>query len=232
MNICICDDELPVAENLKEVIESIASEKGMEINIKTVTSGKELLESTDDDDAVFLDIEMPNEDGIEIGRSLMEKNSDIIIIMATGHSEKIRESIHIGVKDFITKPYKEEDVRISLDIIKKKTIGKRQLQVYNSRNLYTIMEKDIEKITAYNGYVCIQALDNVFRKETSLKNMMNELDLSLFFQTDRKTVISFLAVTGYEKGIIDLNGEKIKVARDRKKSFEKSYMEYDLYNKR
>lgn len=232
MKVCICDDDLLVAQDLKEIIESIASKDNIEITVNIVTSGDKLMEYATELDAVFLDIEMPERNGIEIGKSVREKNPEIIIIMATCHSEKIRESIHIGVKDFITKPYKTEDVKLSLDIIKKNTIGKRELQVYNHRNKYVIKEKDIEKITAYNGYVCICTKDNVFRKESSLKKLLDELEEDLFFQTDRKTIVSFAAIKKYEKGIIYINREELKVARDRKKSFERAYIEYDLNHKR
>lgn len=228
MKICICDDDALIAQDLRELIENTASEENMEITVNIVTSGDELLECVKELDAVFLDIEMPGRDGLDIGKTIMEINPEIIIIMATAHDERIRESIHIGVKDFITKPYKAEDVKISLDIIKKKTAGKRELMVYYHRNKYIIMEKDIKKISAYNGYVCIYAGDKIFRKEVSLKKMLEELEAGLFFQIDRKTIVSFAAVKNYEKGFFYIGREKIKVARDRKKLFEKAYIEYDL----
>ena len=232
MKICICDDDILIAQDLRKLIENIADENDMAVTINIVTSGDELTECAIEFDAVFLDIEMPGRNGLDIGKSILEINPEIIIIMATAHSEKIRESMHIGVRDFITKPYKAEDVKISLDIIKKKTIGQKEQQVYYNRNKYTIKEKDIKKISAYNGYVCIYAGDKIFRKEISLRKLLEELEDGLFFQTDSKTVVSLAAIINYENGIIYIESEKIKVARDRKKSFEKAFIEYDLKYKR
>lgn len=232
MKVCICDDDLLVAQDLKEIIEITASKGNVDINVNIVTSGDELMEYAMEIDAVFLDIEMPGKNGLDIGKAILEINPEIIIIMATAHSEKVRDSIHIGVKDFITKPYKTEDVKISLDIIKKKTIGQKELQVYFNRNKCTIKERDIKKISAYNGYVCIYAGDNIFRKEISLRKMLEELEEGLFFQIDRKTIVSFASVKNYEKGIFYIDREKMKVARDRKKSFEMAYIEYDLNYRR
>ena len=76
--------------------------------------------------------------------------------------------------------------------------------------------------------MCIYAGDKIFRKEVSLKKMLEELEAGLFFQIDRKTIVSFAAVKNYEKGFFYIGREKIKVARDRKKLFEKAYIEYDL----
>lgn len=232
MKICICEDDVLIAQDLRELIEKIASEENMEVTVNIVTSGDELLKCALEFDAVFLDIEMPGRNGIDIGKTILEINPEIIIVMATAHSERMRESIHIGVKDFITKPFKAEDVKISLGIIKKKTAGQKELEVYYHRNKCTIKEKDIIKISAFNGYVCIYAGGNIFRKEISLIKILEELEDGLFFQTDRKTIVSFRAVKNYEKGIFYINREKMKVARDRKKSFEKAYIEYDLNYKR
>lgn len=228
MKICICDDEMLIAQDLRELIEDTASEENMEAAVNIVTSGDELLGCAKEYDAVFLDIEMPKENGLDIGKAVLEINPEIIIIMATAHSEKMRDSIHIGVRDFITKPYKKEDVKISLDIIKKKSVGQRELQVYCQRNKCTIRERDIKKISAYNGYVNIYAGDNIFRKEVSLRRMLEELEEGMFFQIDRKNIVSLAAVEKYENGFIYIGRDKMKVARDRKKSFEKAYIEYDL----
>jgi DNA-binding LytR/AlgR family response regulator len=232
MNICICDDDILLAVKLKKMIEQAASDLKIKVEVYMAEKGEDMLEYAAKTDAVFLDIDLPEKSGFEIGKILKEKNPDIIIVMESGHNEMMRESIHLGVKDFLTKPYTEEDVKTSMKIIQDKLALERKVTVYEKRNEYIIRQKDIYKIEAYNGYVYIYVKNKIFRKDVSLKKMTDELDARFFFQTDRKTVVNLSHTDSYDKGSIVVNGEEMKISRDRKKAFEKMWMEYDLKYKK
>ena len=64
--IAIIDDDEKALENLKEKIESYRQSTKCEFCIRTYTSGKEYLKEDPNTDILFLDIEMPEMNGIEI----------------------------------------------------------------------------------------------------------------------------------------------------------------------
>lgn len=66
-------------------------------------------------DILFLDIEMPGEDGIQTGKRLRERGSECKIIMATSMAERFKEGYHIGASRFVTKPFDQEEVEEELD---------------------------------------------------------------------------------------------------------------------
>ena len=88
LRVGICDDEPLVAEALKRNILEIADRNGWNINVSYYESGNELLEAVDVLQAVFLDIDMPQMDGIETGKRIGEKNPECKIIMATGRVDR------------------------------------------------------------------------------------------------------------------------------------------------
>lgn len=59
-------------------------------------------------DLVLLDITMPELDGVETLRKIMEndKEAKVIIVSSLGHKEMVWKAICLGAKSFITKPYK------------------------------------------------------------------------------------------------------------------------------
>ncbi len=61
-------------------------------------------------DVVILDITMPNMNGLDAMKKILEIDSDakIIICSALGQQRLIVEAIKSGVKDFIVKPFKPE----------------------------------------------------------------------------------------------------------------------------
>ena len=66
-------------------------------------------------DVAFLDIHMPEKDGIELARDLKMTNPKINIVFATGFSEHMKEGIDLRMSGYIMKPVTPEAVRVELE---------------------------------------------------------------------------------------------------------------------
>lgn len=58
-------------------------------------------------DLVLLDITMPELNGIESLRKIMEidREAKVIVVSSLGHKDMVREALRLGASHFITKPY-------------------------------------------------------------------------------------------------------------------------------
>jgi two-component system chemotaxis response regulator CheY len=65
-------------------------------------------------DLVVLDITMPQLDGIEALRRIMDhdKNAKVVMISSIGHKEMVWKAICLGAKSFVTKPYNPDYARL------------------------------------------------------------------------------------------------------------------------
>ncbi len=65
-------------------------------------------------DLVVLDITMPQLDGVEALRRIMDhdKNAKVIIVSSMGHKEMVWKAICLGAKSFVTKPYSPDYARL------------------------------------------------------------------------------------------------------------------------
>lgn len=63
-------------------------------------------------DLVTMDLVMPNTDGIKAIEEIMkiDKNAKIIVVSAMGQTLSILEATEKGAKDYIRKPFREEDI--------------------------------------------------------------------------------------------------------------------------
>ena len=68
-------------------------------------------------EAVTLDITMPEMDGIQALRAIVNLDPDARIVMcsALGQESKVLESIKLGAKDFVVKPFQPERVVGAID---------------------------------------------------------------------------------------------------------------------
>lgn len=100
MKIAIVEDDINMRKSLE-----IAMGDYKEFQIKTFKNAKDALKGLDDSfDLVITDINMPGMDGIEFVKTL---NGRYEVIIMTGNATlgSAIESIHLGVKDFLLKPF-------------------------------------------------------------------------------------------------------------------------------
>ena len=232
LRVGICDDEPLIIEALRRIILEIADKNGWEISISCFESGKELLEAVDTLEAVFLDIDMPELDGIETGKRIGESNQECKIIMATGRADKFKDAFRIQAFRFVTKPFDENEIEEALQAVFHTQIGMEMIELYEKRNSYQIPQRDISYITAYDGYseffVSGRDTDRILRKDCSLSELEQELSKELFFRVSRQYIVNLGKITEYAKGSIHIQGKKIVISRRKKKEFEQAYLEYDL----
>ena len=65
-------------------------------------------------DLVTMDITMPGMTGIEAVKAIIKKDptARIVMITALGQQKKIKAAIQAGAKDFITKPFQPEQLKV------------------------------------------------------------------------------------------------------------------------
>lgn len=97
-----------------KILEDRLLELGYENNYIAAT-GKEALASFSDDlDLIFIDINLPDTNGIEltkIFRNFYNKKEIPIICYSTDFLRCEKESINAGVNDFLPKPFTLEDLK-------------------------------------------------------------------------------------------------------------------------
>lgn len=82
IRIAVCDDDEYELRTLTKLLEAYSSERTLDIHISTFLNGFSLLDTIDrgeDFDIAFLDIIMPDENGIDIARSIRKTNEKMEI---------------------------------------------------------------------------------------------------------------------------------------------------------
>lgn len=100
--ILLVDDEKEFVETLAERMRA----RGLEVS--TATSAKEALAKSEQEsfDAIVLDLQMPEMDGLEALKRFKSKNPASQVILLTGHAtvEKGVQAMKLGALDLLEKP--------------------------------------------------------------------------------------------------------------------------------
>ena len=120
-------------------------------------------------DIIFVDIVMPEMDGIELSRRLREMNPNqiIIVISASNDIQKISESIEVGVNSFIQKPIDTKKIiellkNITSLVKKKKKIETKTFSISLPLDLYEHVDDNAKAESISKNAVIIRALRSFY----------------------------------------------------------------------
>ena len=88
-------------------------------------------------DLIVLDVFMPYMDGFETLRRIREQkiNSDVIMVTAANERDALRDSIQLGVIDYLVKPFTYERFRLALDKFAAQTDALKELNTVNQKSI-------------------------------------------------------------------------------------------------
>ena len=107
-NILVVDDDKDLADNLAEYLATLG------FKVTVTYGGREGLDKFKQGDfqLVITDLKMPEMDGMELLESLKSLDSNANVLIITGYAtiESAVEAMKKGAHDFITKPFKMEEI--------------------------------------------------------------------------------------------------------------------------
>jgi len=106
MNFIICDDDEKDITKLRNMIEEYGRQHAMEIHICEFGSGKELLEAMSkeiDKDAIFLDINMDDMDGLSVAKLIRENDEEVPIVLVTAYMNYALDGYKVRASRFLIK---------------------------------------------------------------------------------------------------------------------------------
>jgi DNA-binding NtrC family response regulator len=113
IHILIVDDDKVVCEMLEDVLSQDAK-----LNITSTNNGRDAIEKIKGRhfDLILTDLMMPGADGIEVLKIAKEVDEGVHVIIITGFAslETAMEAIRKGAYDYITKPFKLDEIKIAV----------------------------------------------------------------------------------------------------------------------
>ncbi len=106
--VLIAEDETLIRLDLRQLLEAAGFDVCAEAR-----NGLEAVElaASEQPDLAILDVKMPELDGIESARRILEKRSiPIVMLTAYSHEELVSRAVEAGVFGYLVKPFRDEDL--------------------------------------------------------------------------------------------------------------------------
>lgn len=225
--IGLCDDEEMVHVRIERMLGKYQGRITGEVEVKHFYSGIELLGFEGELDALLLDIDMPQMDGIEAAHQLSKRGIEYRVIMLTGKAERFKEAFEIGAFRFVTKPVMEGELFCAIDDVQERMLGLGEITLYKNRVKVKIEQRDIYYIMADGTQTVVCVKNGDYRSSKSLGQWEQELEEKLFIRAHRSYIVNLAKIEKFEAGIILVSGEKIPVGRRRRRELKQDYIRFD-----
>ncbi len=174
LNILIVDDSKTICVVLKDIISKLGYQ-----NVWAVQSVGQALELFKEIkfSIVFIDIVMPNRNGLELLKELKGLQPHITVIVMTSYPslKSIEEAIEYGAYDYLRKPFNEAEIKLILKRVEERIYllsqagHKNKLEeevlldyltgVFNHRHFQEVLSSEIEKAKGGRYSVCLAMID-------------------------------------------------------------------------
>ena len=211
LKIIMVDDEAGVLLFLELIIEEI---EGVRIVGKAENAADTIkLVKEQNPDIAFLDIELPDMNGIELARMLKEINVELEIVFVSAYDKEYLPKavkLEFGIDDFISKPIDKERVIMACNRLFRKISGSKSSKIPSAilikikddnEDKFKEVLVELDKILYIEkekstDYVIIHCMDKKYKTRQSLDSLNKKLDISFF-----RSHNSYIVNTKYVKEI-------------------------------
>jgi len=152
-SILVVDDD----ETIREAFTDILEDEGYIVHTASTPSEAIKYFELNKYDVIYIDIILPEKSGIELARDFRSQEYDSSIIMFTGTPkiDDLKESLHLSIFDFLTKPINSDKLIATTKYAIEKSI---------KRKCYSNKIKLIDE--------CGELQETIFDKQNQLDNMI------------------------------------------------------------
>lgn len=236
MRIAVCDDEDIFLNEICYEIDEFY--KSLDIDCIPFSDGSEIVSAYEKGqcfDAIFLDVEMKQLDGMKTAEKIRSYSKDVPIIFLTSHTELAMDGYEVGAFRFLKKPVDSLKFQQTLKDIQNIYKKKKSIRLKENGNEYFLSPDEIISAESEDNmvnFVTAQREYKVRMKLTEAMKLFAEAE-TCFCRIHRCSIIHLGHVASCSEKEVRLdNGKVLPISKSYSSEFKRNLFEYVKYNAR
>ena len=223
IKIAIVDDDRQSRLTLEENLEKYSVEENVEFSVTHYSDSDYFLRDYSKQyGIVFLDVEMPGVNGIEVAKRLRKTDTSVILVFVTNFGKYAIDGYEVDALDFIVKPvtYYGLKLKIKRAVERLAKENDATIDVSSYDRITRIKQKDVYYVEVREHGLSIHTVDGVVQSYGSLKKLEATLDKTAFSRCNHCYLVNLGHVKVIKRFELTLdNGEVLQISRSKKKPF-------------
>ena len=177
-HIVICDDEKEILDDILRKVRNCFDENDISARYTGFDDPRKLMECIQNEkiDVLFLDIDMPYHNGMDIAGYINENGLKTILIFITSHDALVYQTFAYRPFGFIRKTHIDQEIDELVKRVNRELLENKQELVFRKgQDLIRVLIRDIIYIEAEKNYLMIRTCDEMIRIRETMTNVLNEL---------------------------------------------------------
>ena len=235
MTVGICDDERKIRKYISDMV-GIYDAK---LDVVMFESGEELLKYGGRLDILFMDIQMPDVNGMDVARELRKQDEELLIIFISALEEYVFKAFDVGAFNYLVKPidkvkfYEVLGKACALVEAKEKSSGGKadgdRVMLIHSHGVHiNVRIDDIIYAEVLNRKVTIYMTDgNSYEYYGKLADL-SALAGEAFFRVHRAYLVNMRYVKSYNADTIYMTKGCVQVSKAKYKDFVQAFLRFTI----
>lgn len=147
-------------------------------------------------DVVFMDIDLPEKDGITTAKEILDINPDIFLIFATGYSQYMPEAFELYAFDYLMKPFQIERIRETIRKIK---------QLVRLKNVAVSSNTQLQSTSPISQKIAVKIDRSIIFIDTDKINFFGRKNRKTIIVTGQDELITYETIDILERRIASRN---------------------------
>ena len=232
MRILFCDDEPTFTAQLYAYVsEFFRSRGGIQPEYGLYTDAQALLLQEQYADIAFLDVEMPEISGIQLGAKLKAHNPKIKIFIVTAFPDYLDEAMRFEVFRYLSKPVDQDRLNRNLqDALYRYNMETTRYTIETSAGIFVKDAEDIVCIESKQHKTLLHTTKDLLISTASVDYWRHQLTLPCYYSPHRSFIINMRYVSYIGKDTITLTfldqSLQAFLARRKYSDFKSTYLTY------
>ncbi|MEG0034892.1 MAG: LytTR family DNA-binding domain-containing protein [Bacilli bacterium] len=226
MKYFLLDDDIHFQKQFKKIIKS----KNIEVDVTYFHSVNDFLQNIQNVktncNILFLDIDMPECDGITLAKKLYSDFNGLIIIFLTNRTDLVTDAFGLNVFKFISKVDLVDKIESVIQEVNQFVSTNKKISFGDNNNVITISVSEILYFERVNrkSWAILKNNEKISLNYLSIDCINEKLDQSLFAYINRGQIVNLANVKQIKGNSLTLsNGSNIYSSVVRKKEVNEKY---------
>lgn len=227
IKIGILDDSQDAINELESYLYKFFSEKLIPFSIDKFNQGFNLLDNIKSKyQIIFLDIDMPGINGLDVARKIREVDSSVLIVFVTNMAGCAINGYEVAAIDFLVKPIKEQQLYFCLSrcLDKLENINYKKITIKTGDKYIVIRDDKIIYVEVRLHSLIYHTVDGDYETYGTLKELESLLDEKKFARCNNCYLVNLNFVESINGDLCNLKNAKLPISRNKKKAFVEKFV--------
>ncbi|MGM9590669.1 MAG: LytR/AlgR family response regulator transcription factor [Faecousia sp.] len=229
MRIAVLDDNPNDAQFLRTYLKQYEASHNIEFHVDVYAASYDFLEEYQSNyDVIFLDIEMPGSNGIQVAREIRTKDQSVGIVFVTNMAQYAIQGYEVNAIDFMVKPVGyfnfARKLEKAISFVKKRE--ERYLLLANEEGLSKISVEEIYYIEKNGNYAHYVTRRGEYVERGTIQSVKEKLNGLPFSECNSGCLVNLRYVERIGKDSIQVGKWELPLSRRMRKLFTVDYVDF------